>query len=154
MVTWRTKIKCHNSTTIKSTNCWSEETRLSKLYLREDACWFLARRRNNHWIHSKLLHFLCCSCDSVRWWACWHSVHEPRYSDKKAISTRKSVISSRQQSITILCSSVSHQKLAIMFLTYFMPSAIINDPKVGLNIRSRRVSMKLDLSGPTKQPYI
>jgi hypothetical protein len=44
--------------------------------------------------------------------------------------------------------------MAIMFLTYFMPSAIINDPKVGLNIRSRRVSMKLDLSGPTKQPYI
>lgn len=148
------KKKCHNSTTITSTNCWSEETRLSKLYLREDACWFVALRRNNHWVHSILLHFLCCSCDSFRWWACWHSVQEPRFSDKPAISTKKPVISLHQQPATLLCGWVSHQKMAIMFLTYFEPSDTINDPKVGLNIRSRRVSMKLDLSGPTKQPYI
>ena len=67
---------------------------------------------------------------------------------------KKPVISLHQQPATLLCGWVSHQKMAIMFLTYFEPSDTINDPKVGLNIRSRRVSMKLDLSGPTKQPYI
>lgn len=119
----------------------------SKMQVRENAHWLDTGRSGNHWFQTVFLHPLCCSGDSVRWWTHWH----PATSSRFWVSFEPHQLPSLLHICAFKSTESSNQhKSQLKIWTYFVPSTI-KDPRVGLNIFSRSVSMKFDLSGPNKQ---